>query len=281
VRSGELLAAVSAAPHSPVPRPVIVVAFAVLALMTLPRAVFAGPAQEDSTTEEETTTTTEPTTTTTTQPTTTEPPTTTTQPTTTTTTEPTTTTTASTTTTTEPTTTTTTGDEDDRRGDGGDDDDLWLWLALAALCLAIVGVLAWLIGTIVRRRNAARAWEQRKAALLDEARRAHDGTVDLLARWTSLRPDQLAPLWSAQMSALERLRSRLSGLLSQAPDGHPTAPLRRVAGAVDQLHIALGNAGVGQEAVPPPVDAPAAAADLDDAIDAAENPDRPPPTPTR
>jgi len=235
-----------------------------LGLVTLPRAVFAGPAQEETTTTTAptTTTTAATTTTTTTAPTTTTtvPPTTTTLPTTT--------TSSSTTTTTMPTTTTTVDDS------GDDNDDVWLWLALGALCLAIVGVLAWLIGMIVRRRHASKGWQQHRDAMLDESRRVHDSTVDLLARWTSLRPDQLTPLWSAEMSSLERLRNRLSGLLSRAPDGEAAAPMRHVASAVDQLHIALGNAGVGTDPVPPPVDAPAAATALDDAISQAQHPDK-------
>jgi hypothetical protein len=250
-----------------VPLPLLVAAVAALVVLTLPRIVLAGPAQEDTTSSSETTTTTTSTTTssTTTTTTTTAPTTTTTVPTTTTT-APTTTTSSATTTTTAPTTTTTAEDD----GDGND--DVWLWLALAALVLAIVGVLAWLIASLIRRRNATKAWYQHRDALLDEARQVHDDSVDLLARWTSLRPDQLSPLWSAQMTATERLRSRLSGLLSHAPDAEAAVPMRQVASAVDQLHITLGNAGVGTEQVPPPYDGPSAAADLDAAIETAQNP---------
>lgn len=207
----------------------------------------AQPDPTTTTTEATTTTTAAPTTTTTQPTTTTAAPTTTTTEATTTTSRPTSTTT-STTTTTAPTTTTTTEDSSD------DDANSVLWAAIGAVALALLAWLVWLVVSALRRRSAATTWDSRRVALLDEAQRIHDDTVELAARWPHFTRSQLTQRWSQQMERLERLRGHLSQLNARAPEGsEPGTAMQDLASAVDDLRIALGQADLatGQAPVTP------------------------------
>jgi hypothetical protein len=170
--------------------------------------------------------------------------------------------TSSTTTSTPSTTTAADTDEDDGSNLG--------WLLWAALALAVVLALVWLVSALMSRRTAAKQWDQRRDTLLDEARHAHDGTVDLLARWSNLEVGQLQARWSEEMAHLERLRSHSSSLLAHAPAGSDTRPVEDVAMAVDDVHVALGNASVDPR-TPPPYVADAVAA-LEQTVNAAQHP---------
>lgn len=243
-------------------------------------------AQEGVDPQQETTTTTtaSPTTTTTTQPpttTTTAPPTTTTTAPTTTTTRPATTTTTRATTTTSTSTTTTTQATTTTTKAGDDDSDTPKWIAIGLVALALLGALGWLIASIMRNREKTATWDSERMALLDDAQSAHDDTIDLIARWTSLPPGQRAQRWSQEMERLERLRSHLSRLNARGPEGPARTAMQEVASAVDDLRIALGqtDATTGlqgpsatQQMAYPPAGAAGAAADLQAAIRRARPP---------
>jgi hypothetical protein len=223
-----------------------------------------------------TTTTAPPPTTTTTAPppttTTTRPPATTTTaaPATTTTAAPTTTSTSSSTTTSTSSTTTTTlatkkVSDDDGKGSG-------FWILIGLLALALAAAAAWFISRFVTRKQSLADWDKQQRRVLGDAQRAHDASVDLLARWSSMTADQLADRWGQEMSRLERLRERLSTLLTTAPEGAALVPLQNVASAVDNLHIALGGVDPTQAWAPQPVDAVAACDNLQVAIEDAQGP---------
>jgi hypothetical protein len=188
----------------------------------------------------------------------------------------TTTTSSSTTTTTAATTTTTESDDDDS--------NLGTWLLIGLVVLALLGAIGWLVATLMRRRQVETAWDGQRTELLDEAQRAHDDAVDLVARWMNLSPDQLSQRWSQQMAELERLRGHLSSANANAPEGAARIAMQEVASRVDDLRIALGqtdlsSAGyaVAGQVSYPPAEAQGAAEDLQEAIRQARQPGQPRP----
>jgi hypothetical protein len=266
-------------PMRPLPTRTVLVALVVAGgVVALPAMVGALPLQEDPSTSDgvtiQPTTPTQPTTPPT-QPTTpptrpptsatTRPTTPTTQPTTSSSTTSSSTTSSSSTTTTTPSTTTA-ADTDEDGGSGLD------WLLWVVLGLVVLLALLWLLSAFLGRRRTAGQWEQRRQGLLDEARHVHDGSVDLLARWTTLQPEQLRARWSDEMAQIERLRSHSSSLLARAPTGSDTQSVENLAAAVDDLHVALGNADLGAPDSQPPPYAVDTCALLDQAINDAHHP---------
>jgi hypothetical protein len=138
--------------------------------------------------------------------------------------------------------------------DSKDDDSSsplpWILLALAVLVAMLA--LAWYLSNRSRQKELAAQWEDRRDALLEDAQRAHNGSIDLISRWGTYAPDQLRLAWSTEMAGLERLRSRLSGTLAAAPDHEDTVPMQNVAVAVDDLQIALGDVDPASSVHPPP-----------------------------
>jgi hypothetical protein len=137
--------------------------------------------------------------------------------------------------------------------DSKDDDSSPLpWILLALAVLVAMLALAWYLSNRSRQKELAAQWENRRAALLEDAQRAHNGSIDLISRWGTYAPESLRVAWSTEMAGLERLRSRLSGLLAAAPAQEDTVAMQNVAVAVDDLHIALGDVDPASSVHPPP-----------------------------
>jgi hypothetical protein len=165
-------------------------------------------------------------------------------------------------------TTTVASDDDD------DDDQGWiLWAAIGVGALVLVTGIAWLLSSRAQRRSVAAGWQRRRQALLGDAHRSHEDAVDPVARWASLSPETRMQRWSNEMTQVELLHRHPSQLVADAPQGAAVAPMRQVAGAVNDLRITLGAADPRTSDWPPP-DASAACQRLEQALYYAEQPPR-------